>query len=506
MWNNYGFVYDIFSIFSDNSVDINIITTSQFMISATTDDTNFTKLDKIKKKLEDKYDVTLQKNCCIVSIVGDEIKNQPYLPEAIQISKKYADIYMIHYSANNLSLSFVIDSKNSKFLLKELHEKLIGNEQPKNDDKFIKNKWWYNKIDKINKLMENNSSLYLYDLNNIEQKINILKKINKIDKIFYAMKANHHKNIIETMANNNIGFECVSAQEVNYIRKILNLNNSILFTPNFCSINEYIAVMKYDNLIIIVDNLEVIKENINVFKDKEIALRIDLNNGDGHHVNVITEGKKAKFGCPIYQIINDLELLINNNIKIIGLHSHRGSGINNYKNWIKTAKKLLDLTKYFNNIEWIDLGGGFGVDDENPIDFEQLNNELKKIKTNIKIYIEPGRFLVSEGGILLSKVNQIKKKENFTYLGLDTGMNSLIRPSLYGAYHKIHNISKINEERSKIYNIVGPICETGDIIGSNRLLPISDINDIILIENTGAYGYVMSSNYNMRSPADEIII
>ena len=413
MWNNYGFVYDIFSIFSENSVDINIITTSQFMISATTDDTNFNKLDKIKKKLEEKYEVTLQMNCSIVSVVGDEIKIQPYLPEAIQISKKYSDIYMIHYSANNLSLSFVINSKNSKFLLKELHEKLIGNEQPKNDDKFIKNKWWYNKIDKINKLMENNSSLYLYDLNNIEQKINILKKINKIDKIFYAMKANHHKNIIKTMADNNIGFECVSVQEVNYIRNILNLNNSILFTPNFCSINEYESAMKFDNLIIIVDNLEVIKQNICVFKNKKIALRIDLNNGEGHHANVITEGKKAKFGCPIHQIINNFELLINNDIKIIGLHSHRGSGINNYQNWITTAKKLLELTKYFNDIVWIDLGGGFGVDDENPIDFQKLNDDLNNIKTNIKIYIEPGRFLVSEGGILLSKVNQIKKKRKF---------------------------------------------------------------------------------------------
>ena len=506
MWNNYGFVYDIFSIFSDNSVDINIITTSQFMISATTDDNNLNKLERIKNKLEEKYEVTLQKNCSIVSIVGDEIKIQPYLPEAIQISKKYKDIYMIHYSANNLSLSFVIDTLNAESLLKELHKKLIGNEEPNNDNKFIKTKWWYNKIDKISDLMKNYSSLYLYDLNNIEQKINILKKINKIDKIFYAMKANHHQNIIKKMAENNLGFECVSLQEVQYLREKLNINNSILFTPNFCSINEYITAMKYDNLIVIVDNLEVIKENINVFKNKEIAIRIDLNNGEGHHSNVITEGKKAKFGCPYHQIINDLDLFLENNVKIIGLHSHRGSGINNYKNWITTTKKLLDIAKYFNNIEWIDLGGGFGVDDENPIDFVKLNDELNNIKTDIKIFIEPGRYLVSEGGILLSKVNQIKKKENFSYLGLDTGMNSLIRPSLYGAYHKIHNITKINEERSRIYNIVGPICETGDIIGSNRLLPISEINDIILIENTGAYGYVMSSNYNMRSPAEEIII
>jgi diaminopimelate decarboxylase/aspartate kinase len=320
------------------------------------------------------------------------------------------------------------------------------------------------------------------------------------------MKANHHPNIIKKLAENNIGFECVSVYEVKYLRDKIKISNPILFTPNFCSIEEYVIAMKYDDINIIVDNFEIIKQNLDVFQNKKISLRIDLNKGDGHHINVITEGKQAKFGCPISHVINELDFLSNNNIKIIGLHSHSGSGINNYKNWVITATKLIKLCKYFNDIKWIDLGGGFGIDDENPIDFEKLNTELKSLDTDIDIYIEPGRFLVSEGGILLSKVNQIKKKENFCYVGLDTGMNSLIRPSLYGSYHKIHNITKINNERSEIYNIVGPICETGDIIGSNRLLPKSDINDIILIENTGAYGYVMSSNYNMRSPAEEIII
>ena len=156
----------------------------------------------------------------------------------------------------------------------------------------------------------------------------------------------------------------------------------------------------------------------------------------------------------------------------MGLHSHRGSGIQNYKSWLNTAKKLIELSNHFSTIEWINLGGGFGVNDENPIDFYNLNKGLLELKTNIKFFIEPGRFFyISEAGILTSKVTQIKQKDNINYIGLNTGMNSLIRPSLYGSYHKIHNLDKIYQKRNTVYNIVGPICETGDFLGHNRLLP-----------------------------------
>jgi bifunctional diaminopimelate decarboxylase / aspartate kinase len=507
MWNNYGFVYDIFERFSKNSIDINIITTSQFMISATTDDKNITKLVAIKTDLEKTYSVEMIQNCTIISVVGDSIKIQPYLPDAIEISKKYKNINMIHYSANDLSMSFVLPTISALDLLEELHNKLIANVNPTDDSNNIKNKWWYLQIEKVYDAIKSKDSIYLYDLNFIEKKLKYIREeLPVVKKIFYAMKANNHQLIINKMADNNIGFECVSIEEVNYLRFILGIKNEIIFTPNFCKISEYEKCFKIDNITIIVDNIEVIKNNFTIFENKEIALRVDLNHGEGHHKSVITEGKRAKFGCPIEEIIKIKDLLEEKKINIIGLHSHRGSGIQDYNSWFNTACKLLKLSKEFNSIQWIDLGGGFGIDDIKPINFKELNRKLEELKTDIDIYIEPGRYLVSDGGVLVSKVNQIKKKENFTYIGISTGMNSLIRPSLYGSYHKIHNISKILEERNKIYNIVGPICETGDIIGSNRLLPETKEDDLILIENTGAYGHVMSSNYNMRIPAEEIIL
>jgi len=507
MWNNYGFVYDIFEKFNRNSIDINIINTSQFVISTTTDEKNINKLINIKNELLQKYEVELINDCSIISIVGDNIKNQRYLPNAIEISKKYKTIKMVQYSANDMTLSFVIDNIDANQIMKELHEELLIEEEAFNDNKKLENKWWISEIDKINNIMKNQSSAYIYNMDFINQQISFLKSnLSSISEIYYSMKANNHKNIINKIANNGIGFECVSINEIEYLRDNLFIENNIMFTPNFCNINEYIDSFKYTNIDITVDNIDLIKNNIPIFENKSIGLRIDLDQGDGHHKNVITEGKKAKFGCYIDDILDNISFLKKNNIKIVGLHSHRGSGIEDYNSWLNTAKKLIELSYKFNTIEWINLGGGFGVNDDNPIDFNSLNKGLSKLNTEIKFYIEPGRFLVSEAGILISKVTQIKQKDNINYIGLNTGMNSLIRPCLYGSYHKIHNLDKIYEKRNKVYNIVGPICETGDVLGHNRLLPETNINDIILIEHGGAYGCVMASSYNMRKPAQEIIL
>lgn len=505
MWNNYGFVYDIFEKFSYYNIDVNIISTSQFTISTTTDCTNLIQLNDVFNKLKEKYNVEKKHNCSIISIVGDSIKNQEFLPDAITISRKFKNIHMIHHSANDMTISFVIDGCESNKLLMELHTCLLDVDIVNNDNHNIEKKWWYNKMEDVKQLMKDNNSIYLYNLQFIKDQINFLKsKLPIVKKIFYSMKANNNNNIIKTISNQNIGFECVSYNEVNYLRNKLNINDDIIFTPNFCSISEYNKCLNMNNVIVIVDNIEIIKNNLELFLNKEIGIRVDLNIGLGHHKNVITEGNKAKFGSPIQDILDNIMFLNKSGFKIVGLHSHRGSGIHDYSSWYNTACSLINLSKYFNNIKWINLGGGFGVDSNTPIDFNALNYSLSGIKSDIDFYIEPGRFIVSESGVLISKVTQIKEKELINYIGLHTGMNSLIRPTLYGSYHKIHNISKINKKRNKIYNVVGPICESGDILGTNRLLPNTEIDDIILIENGGAYGHVMSTAYNMREPAIEI--
>jgi len=208
--------------------------------------------------------------------------------------------------------------------------------------------------------------------------------------------------------------------------------------------------------------------------------------------------------------VNDISKLLNLctilKIKIVGLHSHRGSDINNINSWLQAFEVMSKLSIIeFDDIKWINLGGGLGTKLQDK-DFKSLNEILNIKKDNINIWMEPGRFLVSESGVLLSKVNQIRTKNTKNIIGISTGMNSLIRPALYDAYHNIYNLSKINNINNKNYDIVGPICESGDVLGKNRIFPETEVGDIILIENAGAYGKVMSSNYNMRNSANEIIL
>ena len=160
----------------------------------------------------------------------------------------------------------------------------------------------------------------------------------------------------------------------------------------------------------------------------------------------------------------------------------------------------------------MDLGGGIGIPErpgEKPFDMASLDEAVGSVKATVgstELWLEPGRFVVAQAGVLITRVTQTKGKDGMQYVGVSTGMNSLIRPALYGAYHEIFNLSRLHEAATEVVTIVGPVCETGDRLGSDRLLPVTQEGDVILIANVGAYGYVMSSHYNLRDPAAEVPI
>ena len=512
MWNNYGFVYDIFSKFKKYNVDVNIINTSQFNITTTTNDKNMKKLLLLKEELEKYYKVELLPTCNLISIVGENIKKFNKLNLVMKTVLDF-DIKLTSYSSNDMTLSFVIEEKYAGKLSENLHNIIF----PFNQFKIPKDIWW-------EKLLESDgpsNCQYLYNLDIIKQKISELKTLSSIDKIYYAMKANNNIDIIKNIINHNLGFETVSIDEINHLDMIttgLNLDSKIdiLFTPNFAKIEDYETIfIKYTNsskfnIKVILDNLDVIKDYPNVFESKEIALRLDLDYGFGHCNKVITQGQDSKFGIIPDDIINNAQMLNDLNIKIVGLHSHMGSGISNYKHWVNNLNLIISIYKRIpesiNNIEWFDIGGGFGID--NIIDFKMLNNEITVIKnnlSNIKIFIEPGRFIVAESGIIWGKVTQTKFKNKTKFIGTNIGMTDLIRPALYSATHPTY--FKNSDDEKEIVTVVGPICESGDILVKNLYINKSiKINDSIIISNTGAYGIVMASSYNNRKLPEQIII
>lgn len=239
-------------------------------------------------------------------------------------------------------------------------------------------------------------------------------------------------------------------------------------------------------------------------------MRIDSGCGAGHHKYVCTGGNESKFGIPQADLPQVKELIEKHQIKVIGLHAHSGSGILTPELWQQTALMLTALISQFSDVHIINLGGGLGVVEkpgQQPLDLTTLDESLSAVKSSypqVSLWIEPGRFFVAESGVILAKVTQCKEKGKVRFIGIETGMNSLLRPSLYGAYHEIVNLSRLNHEKTGFAHVVGPICESGDTLGYDRLFPETYENDVILIASTGAYGHCMSSHYNLRAPAQEI--
>ena len=373
--------------------------------------------------------------------------------------------------------------------------------------------WWTSKITQLLELSEVHRNSIIYNVDTINENIDRLGQLDSIDGLFYAMKANYSDDILKTVVKKNIGFECVSPGEVQYLINLFpNIDpGRILFTPNFSPKEDYIFALER-NLVVTVDSLYPLKAWPDIFMGKKIMARIDLDVGDGHHEHVNTGGDSSKFGIPLIQISELKHLAKANNITIGGLHTHSGSGIKNASNWIDVASKLVEIASNMPLVKIINLGGGIPIRerlDDNSFDFKQLNTLLLELKIKhprFKFWLEPGRYIIGEAGVILTKVTQLKEKGKNYYIGVGVGMNTLIRPALYGAFHEIVNLSRYGLPNTQSVTIVGPVCESGDKLGINRKFPLTIEGDTILIGNTGAYVKSMASNYNLREIPKEIMI
>lgn len=522
MWQQVGFLADVFACFKQHGLSIDLVSTSESSVTLSLD-TKINVLDghKLNLLLQDLNTfakATAIGPCAAVSLVGQNIRSILHkLSNAFKVFEEQK-IYLISQAANDLNLTFVVDEEQALRLARELHALLIEQQvtiEKSYREEFTadtKPRWWQTHRDQLLAMTQHRSPLYVYDENTVNESIQALKQLQSINQVFYAMKANHYSEILQQIYQAGFGFECVSTGEIQYV---LNLfpeiaPKRILFTPNFAPRSEYEFALQL-GVTVTIDNLHPLMHWPELFNHREIILRLDPGKGYGHHHFVCTGGHESKFGISM-STLDQLKTLIQNaKTKVIGLHTHVGSGIFDYKTWRDNALFLINVVKEFPDCAIINLGGGLGVVEKSgqaALDLMTLDKELlaiKKLKPQLKLWLEPGRFLVSEAGVLLAKVTQLKQKGETLYVGMDAGMNSLIRPALYGAYHEIVNLSRLTEPKNTIAHIVGPICESSDTLGFSRLIPkTTQEGDILLIANAGAYGHAMSSHYNLRTPAEEI--
>ncbi|MFH1728878.1 MAG: bifunctional aspartate kinase/diaminopimelate decarboxylase [Pseudomonadota bacterium] len=532
MWHQVGFLANIFSIFKDLDLSIDLVSTSEANLTVSLDHTanaiNPEILEELILRLSNICSTKIISSCSAISLVGRNIRSILHkISSALKVFEEQK-IYLVSQAASDLNITFVLDDEKADKLVVGLHELLFKHAKtrlslgPTWTELFADSeitldqkpfKWWQKRKDDLLKVAQEIPCAYVYNKELIEKRATQLKSLTSISKTFYSIKANSNPEILKILESLGLGFECVSLNEVKLIKNLFSgiENKRILFTPNFASKYEFENALK-ENVLINLDSTYPLKSWSNIFKNKDIFLRIDPGLGKGHHSFVKTAGLESKFGISPNELPQVLELCKNLNCKIIGLHAHAGSGIFDSSHWLDMLEFLYEISKSFDHVKIINVGGGLGVPerpDQENLNLKKLDkllNDFKKDNPDIEIWMEPGRFLVAEAGVLISKVNQIKTKGDITYIGTSAGMNSFIRPMLYGSWHEIVNLSKLDKPLKMLANIVGPICESGDTLGFDRCLPETCEDDVLLIANTGAYGYSMSSNYNQRKPAEELLI
>jgi diaminopimelate decarboxylase len=359
--------------------------------------------------------------------------------------------------------------------------------------------------------------LYVYDGEKI---LNQVKKLQDAFstvklKIKYATKALSNINILKLMKKAGTGVDAVSIEEVKLCMHAGFEPHEIMYTPNSVSFEEIQEAVNL-GVMINIDNIPMLEHFGTYYGNKvPVCIRLNPHILAGGNAKISVGHIDSKFGISILQLKHVHKVINAYDLNVIGLHVHTGSDILDAEVFLKGAEILFDAAREFKGLKFLDFGGGFKVaykQGDVATDIKEVGNKVSKAfrefcmeyGSDLEIWFEPGKFLVSESGYLLVKVNIVKSTPASTFVGVDSGLNHLIRPMMYDAYHDVVNVSKLDGPE-RVYTIVGYICETDTIAADRKLREVQE-GDIIAIKNAGAYGISMSSNYNSRLRPAEVLI
>ncbi|WP_431471735.1 diaminopimelate decarboxylase [Nonlabens sp. SCSIO 43208] len=363
---------------------------------------------------------------------------------------------------------------------------------------------------------EHGSPVYVYDAQRIISQYERLESAfakAKNLRIHYAVKALSNISILKLFKQLGAGLDTVSVQEVKLGLAAGVDPKKIIYTPNGVSLEEIEQVAAL-GVQINIDNLSILEQFGSKHPDVPVCVRINPHVMAGGNANISVGHIDSKFGISIHQIPHLLRIVKNTGMRVNGIHMHTGSDILDIGVFLYASEILFETAAKFDDLEFIDFGSGFKVpykEGDVSTDIEELGEQLtERFNTfcneygkDLTIAFEPGKFLVSESGYFLTKVNVVKQTTSTVFAGVDSGFNHLIRPMLYGSYHKIENVSN-PDGRKRYYSVVGYICET-DTFGNNRQIAEVTEGDILAFSNAGAYCFSMASNYNSRYRPAEIL-
>lgn len=531
MWQQVGFLADIFGTFKHHGLSIDLVGTSEANVTVTLDSmANALDPTVMKALIGDLNTQSRARSvgpCAVVSLVGHNIRSILHRLAPVMEVFEEQNIYLVSQAASDLNLSFVVDEEQADRLVRKLHHLLFREKKademfgPSWDELFgeaedelvFANAWWRRRRAELLEVAKEHSPAYVYDPACLEEAALNLTAMKAVDRVFFAIKANPHPDVLRLFHGLGIGFECVSPGELDHVLSLFPDIEAgrLLFTPNFAPRQEY-AYGFAKGAMVTLDNMHPLELWPETFAGQDVLVRIDPGQGYGHHKYVRTAGPQSKFGVAPAELDRLAQLSREIGFRVVGLHAHVGSGVRTPETWVETALVLSAFRDQFPDVKVLNLGGGLGVPEragQHPLDLDAVNATLETFNAahpGCELWLEPGRYLVAQAGVLLATVTQLKQKGEINYVGVDAGMNTLIRPALYGAYHEIVNLSRLDETIAMDAEIVGPICETGDVLGHARRLPRTESGDVLLVATAGAYGRAMSSHYNLRAPAREVFL
>ena len=335
-------------------------------------------------------------------------------------------------------------------------------------------------------------------------------------RLLYALKANGTPALLRTIAEEGLGFDAVSPGEVALLRQLGIDAGRVLYTTTSPSTDE-LATAAASGALLNIDDVE----RLDVFGRRhagaEVCLRFNTGVGAGHHRHVVTGGKEAKFGIPPEQSGRAAEVAARHGLRVVGLHQHAGSGVAEPEMLWPAVAALLDLAPLFPDLRFLNAGGGLSVPyrpSETAADLGSLRTDVAQPaldrlaemgRDDVEIWFEPGRFLVAESGVLVTRVHTLKPTADRVFAGTDSGFNQLLRPTLYDAYHALANLSNPDGEL-RTYDVVGNVCESGDLFARQREVQELRRGDLLAVLDTGAYGVAMASTYNLRPLPAEVLV
>lgn len=373
-----------------------------------------------------------------------------------------------------------------------------------------------NGVDPLELIDQYNGPLYVYDSAIIKRQYNRLYNAFNVKqlKLNYACKALTNINILRLLKQLGSGLDTVSEQEVRIGLQAGFAPQDIIYTPNCVSIEEIAEAVEH-GVKINIDNISILEQFGHEFPDTPVCIRINPHIFAGGNSKISVGHIDSKFGISIFQIPHVVKIVKATGLKVEGLHMHTGSDIYDAEVFLRGAEILLNQVEHFPDLQYVDFGSGFKVpykEGGNATNIEELGQKIsarfnkfcESYGRDLTLMFEPGKFLVSESGYFLVRTNVVKTTPSTVFVGVDSGLNHLIRPMFYDAHHEIINLSNPTG-KTRIYTVVGYICET-DTFGVNRKLHEVREGDIICFKNAGAYCYMMSSNYNSRYRPAEVLV